>query len=43
MVGPRGWQDTYVFGAGAELPFAADAMERAEWRVTESTRAPAPR
>jgi hypothetical protein len=32
----RGWYDTYVFGAGAELPRAADAIEHAEWRLIES-------
>jgi hypothetical protein len=37
-----GWQDIYVFGAGADLPPASVARERAGWQLTES-RAPAQR
>jgi hypothetical protein len=37
-----GWQDTYSFGAGRELPLAEQAGERAAWTITESTPAPAP-
>ena len=37
-----GWQDIYVFGAGADLPPASVARERAGWDLTES-RAPAQR
>ena len=32
----RGWYDTYVCGAGADLPLAADASTRAGWHVIES-------
>jgi hypothetical protein len=38
-----GWQDTYAFGAGRELPLADAARDRAEWTVTEATPVPAPR
>lgn len=43
-----GWNDTYVLGAGNELPLASRALAHAEWRLTESSvaessRAPAPR
>ena len=36
-----GWQDTYVFGAGQELPSGSAASERAGWTLSEST-PPAP-
>jgi len=38
----EGWRDTYVFGAGGELPPALVAMEREGWSVTESSRTPSP-
>ena len=32
----RDWHDTYVFGAGDQLPLASDAMERSGWRLIDS-------
>lgn len=37
-----GWCDIQVFGAGAELPLATEALDQSDWRLTESTPMPAP-